>query len=153
MASVSGKDAVSLRLRQGLYLALLARLIQALSHPRMTVPLKKDWIDRCNEIIEVYFSKMDFSVAWLAREMGCSPDHVSRRYRAITGHRIMEVVHRRRIDHARRLLHDSDMNIAEIAWTCGFSQPSYFNRIFKKSIGMTPKDFRSGASHTRRRKK
>jgi transcriptional regulator GlxA family with amidase domain len=96
-------------------------------------------------MIEIYFCKIDFTVAWLAQQMGCSPDHISRRFRIHTGYRIMEMVHRLRIDHARHLLRDSDMNIAEIAWTCGYSQPSYFNRIFKIYAGMIPKDFRQKA--------
>ena len=144
MAAVTGRDPVSRRLRQGLYVALLARLIQGLRPGHHALPAKHDWMERCCEMIDIYFSKMDFSVTWLARELECTPDHVSRRYRAHTGHRVMEIVHRRRIDHARRLLQDSDMNIAEIAWTCGFSQTSYFDRIFKTLTGSSPKNFRRG---------
>ena len=33
-------------------------------------------------------------------------------------------------------------NIAEVAWTCGFSSPSYFIRVFKAYTGATPKAWR-----------
>ncbi len=144
IASVTGRDAVSRRLRQGLYLAMLARLIQGLAPSSLSPPPNDQWIMRCKEIIDIYFCKIDFSVAWLAQQMGCSPDHISRRFRAHTGYRIMEVVHRLRVDHARHLLRDSDMNIAEIAWACGYSQPSYFNRMFKAWAKTTPKELRHG---------
>ena len=153
MAGVSGNDAVSQRIRHGLYTAMLARILQALRPSRLAPPPPNDRLTRCNEMIEFYSCKMDFSVAGLARELGCSPDHISRRFRAHTGFRIMEAVHRRRIDQARHLLHDSDMNVAEIAWSCGFSQPSYFNRIFKTLTGTTPKAFREGSNSGRQTRK
>jgi len=147
MTAISGSDALSRRLRQTLYLALLVRLIQGLRPSGIAPPIQNSWIIRCREMIDVYYCKMDFSVTWLAGQMGCSPDHISRRFRAYTGYRIMEMVHRMRIDHARRCLQDSDMNIAEVAWACGYSQPSYFNHMFKKLAGTTPKEFRHGPDH------
>ena len=146
IAEVSGEDPTSKRLRLGLYVSLLARLIQGVCASDLTQLHRYDRIDRCKEMIAVHACKLDFSVAWLARELGCSPDHISRRFRENTGSRIMEAVHWRRIEHARQLLCTSDMNVAEIAWTCGFSQPSYFNRVFKALNGMTPKAFRRGAA-------
>ncbi|HEX4085772.1 MAG TPA: helix-turn-helix transcriptional regulator [Chthoniobacteraceae bacterium] len=135
-------DAISMRLRQGLYQALLARLIQCLT-PLPQLPCAgADLIDRCNEIIALSACRVDFSVAWLAGKLGRSPDHVSRGFRARTGRRIMETVHRRRIDEARRFLRESDMNIDEIGWACGFSRPSYFNYIFKRISGATPTAYR-----------
>jgi AraC-like DNA-binding protein len=143
IASISGTDAISRRLRKALYLAFLARLIQGLGPSKPAPPPKNDWILRCKELIETYFGKLDFSVAWLAQQMACSPDHVSRRFRNYTGYRIMEMVHRLRIDQAQKYLRGSNMNIAEIAWTCGYSQPSYFNRIFKSLLNTTPKEYRN----------
>ena len=145
MTEVSGKDPTSQRLKLGLYVSLLARLIQGVCASDLTQPHRYDRIDHCKEMIAVHACKLDFSVAWLAQELGCSPDHLSRRFRGHTGTRIMEAVHWRRIDHARHLLCTSDMNMAEIAWTCGFSQPSYFNRVFKALTGTTPKAFRRGS--------
>ncbi len=41
------------------------------------------------------------------------------------------------------MLVDTTKSISEICFECGFNNLSYFNRIFKKKKGMTPKIFRS----------
>jgi len=46
-----------------------------------------------------------------------------------------------RLDRAKELLVGSELKMQEIAVQVGY-QPTYFNRIFKKMEGMTPKDFR-----------
>ena len=40
------------------------------------------------------------------------------------------------------MLSTTDKNIAEIAASCGFGQQSYYNRLFLREYGMTPKAFR-----------
>jgi len=130
-------------LLRGLYQALLGRLLRGISPAGPRLNIRDELVERCVEMIDVHFARLDFSVIWLAQELRCSPDHISRRFRRATGLRLIEAVHRRRIGHARTLLRDSDMNVAEIAWACGFSQPSYFNRIFRAATGATPRHLRS----------
>ncbi len=102
-------------------------------HPLLRAPL---------ELIDVHFTRMDFSVLWLARELGCSADHLSRLFRRQAGLRLIHFVHRKRAEYAMHLLREADMNIAETAWACGFSQASYFNRVFRLQTGLTPVRFR-----------
>lgn len=52
-----------------------------------------------------------------------------------------------RINHALRLLADTDLNIAEIAFMCGFQNISNFNRQFKKRIHLTPCEYREEGKH------
>ncbi|TFV96090.1 AraC family transcriptional regulator [Algoriphagus kandeliae] len=47
-----------------------------------------------------------------------------------------------RINEAQKLLRESDLGIAEIAYQVGFENLSYFNRGFKKIAGITPKEWR-----------
>ncbi len=49
---------------------------------------------------------------------------------------------RQRIAHAKRLLQNSDSSITAIAFDCGFNSSSQFTNIFKKHIGITPKEYR-----------
>lgn len=47
-----------------------------------------------------------------------------------------------RISHACKLLHESDLNISEISYECGFFTLSNFNKLFKERIKMTPIQYR-----------
>jgi AraC-like DNA-binding protein len=47
-----------------------------------------------------------------------------------------------RIKHACQLLRQTDKNISEVAYACGFSDPKYFSRSFKQSMGVSPSDYR-----------
>jgi AraC-like DNA-binding protein len=47
-----------------------------------------------------------------------------------------------RISHACKLLHETDLNISEISYDCGFFTLSNFNKLFKERIKMTPVQYR-----------
>ena len=131
-------------LRQGLLLALLARLREGLEQATPAREVGPPLLRRSQELIETHYARLDFSVAWLARALGCSADHLSRLFRRHTGRRLVEFMHDRRVRQARRLLRESTMGVAEVAWACGYSRPSYFNRIFRARVHQTPRAFRVG---------
>ena len=130
------------QIRRGLYLAFLARLREGLTLGTVSEEGNHPLLRRCLELVDSHFTRMDFSVIWLARELGCSPDHLSRLFRRQAGQRLMQFIHQKRTKYAGHLLRESEMNIAETAWACGFSQPSYFNRIFRAYTGLSPHQFR-----------
>ena len=78
------------------------------------------------------------SVEWLARAAGCSPDHLARRFRAETGSTVVAWLTGERVAMARRLLREDRYQVAEVGWACGFAQASYFIRVFRARMGVTP---------------
>lgn len=46
-----------------------------------------------------------------------------------------------RINYAKRLLSESSTRVSDVAYRCGFSDPKYFSRCFKKLTGMLPKEY------------
>ena len=40
------------------------------------------------------------------------------------------------------MINDKEQNVSEIAYRCGFTDPKYFSRCFKKAEGCTPTEFR-----------
>jgi len=138
----TGKSRSGRVLRYAVYLALLIRLREGLDLDSQSQEENPSLLRRAQESIDTHFGRMDFSVKWLARELGCSPDHLSRCFRRQFGQRLIAFTHRKRTDYACRLLRESDMNIAETAWACGFSRPSYFDRIFRAYMGVSPREFR-----------
>ncbi|MBQ8171551.1 MAG: AraC family transcriptional regulator [Oscillospiraceae bacterium] len=51
-----------------------------------------------------------------------------------------------RIRRACALLRESGLPITEIAMRCGFGDSNYFSRAFRKEVGMTPSQYRSGCN-------
>lgn len=49
-----------------------------------------------------------------------------------------------RIRHACSMLRDSGLSVTEVAMRCGFSDPNYFSRIFRKYTGYSPTEFNGG---------
>ena len=84
------------------------------------------------------------SLAELAREVGVSPDHLTRRFRAAFGVRPGDFLRRRRVEEALRLMQDTPDSLADIALACGFADQSHFGRVFKRLHGVSPEHFRSG---------
>jgi AraC-like DNA-binding protein len=85
-----------------------------------------------------HLADLRLSVEWLARTAGCSPDHLARCFRAETGSTVVAWVTGERVALAQRLLLESKYQVAEVAWACGFAQPSYFIRVFRARTGVTP---------------
>jgi len=58
------------------------------------------------------------------------------------GINIGSLVQRKRLQEGQKEVAFTDKSIKEIAYDQGYSDPAYFNRLFKKKLGQTPKEFR-----------
>jgi len=79
----------------------------------------------------------------ISKIAGLSSNGFSRFFKQHTGLTFNEYVNKIRIEQATRLLCTTDDTISEIAYSCGFSSPQYFNRVFMKYMGMSPGKFRN----------
>ncbi len=78
----------------------------------------------------------------IARAMGCSRGHASRRFHDETGGTIQEYLTMRRIRQACELLLHSNATVREIAAQVGFSEYAWFITCFRKNMGKTPLQYR-----------
>jgi AraC family transcriptional regulator, transcriptional activator of pobA len=62
---------------------------------------------------------------------------------AVTGHNPVKMIHARIITEAKRNLIFGNLSVEQIAFSLGFSHPSYFTRFFGKEVGQTPGHFRT----------
>ncbi|MEO1536897.1 MAG: helix-turn-helix transcriptional regulator [Pseudomonadota bacterium] len=76
--------------------------------------------------------------------LGVTPTHLSRVCRKISGRPALDILTDRRHFEARRLLRDTNMQIAEVARKCGFTSAAYFTRAFRARSGQSPSEFRNG---------
>ncbi len=82
--------------------------------------------------------------AGLADRLGWSREHLNRQVRRHLGMTTMQLVTRRRLDHAARLLRHGDPAVQEVCHACGLDNLSHFYQIFRRRFGCTPAAFRAG---------
>lgn len=99
------------------------------------------------EFIEAHYNE-PLTVEQIAREICLSPSRLSHIIKDEFGTTLMDCISKVRIDKAKRLLDNGEISIAQIAQEVGFSDQSYFTKVFKKIEGCTPKIYRVRLSQT-----
>ncbi|HJR42007.1 MAG TPA: AraC family transcriptional regulator [Gemmatimonadaceae bacterium] len=84
----------------------------------------------------------NISLAKIARELGCSPEHLSRLFRRSFGLTPSRYAMWRRIEQAKRMLLAGTRPVSDIGIELGFSDASHFGRHFRAWTGVSPARFR-----------
>lgn len=84
----------------------------------------------------------DIHLDSIAHQFWVSPSYLSRQFKSKVGVNITRFITERRVQMAQKLLITSDLNITEIALRLGFKNANYFNTVFNKSQGMSPREYR-----------
>ncbi len=79
----------------------------------------------------------------IAQELGFSAKYLSRMFKETVGITITDYIHQVRMKQAKELLANSDLKITEIAEQVGIQSRTTFLRVFKKSEGLSPSDYRN----------
>jgi AraC family transcriptional regulator len=87
-------------------------------------------------------ASQELTLEVLAHQIGFSPYHFARLFRQATGETPHQRVRRERLAHAQRLLESSRLSLAEVAVESGFGDQSYFTRVFKGALRVTPAAYR-----------
>ncbi len=80
----------------------------------------------------------------LAAAVGVSERYLTRCFKHETGITPVVYLNRYRIRQACRLLEQGHMNITEVALACGFNDSTYFGKVFRAEMGISPRDFQRG---------
>ncbi|WP_199616352.1 helix-turn-helix domain-containing protein [Paenibacillus alkalitolerans] len=88
------------------------------------------------------YTNPDFSIQNMADHFSISISYASRYVKEQTGRNISDYVNQMRIDYARRLLKSEDCSLKEIVERIGYYDVSSFIRKFKKTVGVTPGEYR-----------
>ena len=84
----------------------------------------------------------DCTLESVAQHFNYSPSYLSRMIRQITGESFSELIQRYRLNMARKLLAETNMQIIQISEELGYRSVSYFNHLFKETYHMTPMEYR-----------
>ena len=100
----------------------------------------KIWKARC--YIQEH-SEEELSLTTVARFVKISPNHLSEKFKEVTGVKFVDYIARLRFAKACLLLQNPHLRISEIAFEVGFQSLSQFNRVFKKLSGQSPTEYRA----------
>lgn len=112
-------------------------------------PLLGITVTKFSEILREYFEKGEMekkglpTVNYMATQLHLSPKYLSDLLKQETGKTSLELIHLYVISEAKNLLIEGERSISEIAYQLGFENPPYFSRLFRKEVGMSPKEFKT----------
>ncbi len=117
------------------------------------------YVEQLRQFVEVLFSQREekivletqrmvreqgpekVTIHTLARNLKLSAGHLGRVYSRTTGQTLEEYLIRQRLEMGKRLLLDPRLQVAEVAYLCGFCNPAYFSSVFKKHMNCTPRAY------------
>ncbi|RYZ77919.1 MAG: AraC family transcriptional regulator, partial [Proteobacteria bacterium] len=94
------------------------------------------------KLLEQHF-KSEKSPEKYASRLNITAKHLNRINKEMVGETTSEIITKRVMLEARRMLIHSRSNLSEIAYELGFEDYAYFSKLFKKHNGISPLDFRS----------
>lgn len=105
-----------------------------------------DWVaggDPVKRAVLLLRERMDqpLDLSKIAKSVGVSPHHLSRRVRGETGMTLQQHLRRLRIGHACEALAGGRMNVTEAALEVGYQSLSHFAKAFREETGMSPRDW------------
>jgi AraC-like DNA-binding protein len=119
-------------------IALLRQIIDEASPSQDLDPL----VERARHFVTTHLTHQDLGVGWIADRVRCNADHLSHRFRQVTGETLLSLITERRMEVATLLLRQSSEGVAQVARSCGYRDPAYFSRVFRKRFGQSPREWR-----------
>ncbi len=102
-------------------------------------------INKIVEISEENFTDPDLSITTIAQTLAYNPKYLSHVFKEKTGTTYSEYLRSLRIKFAVSLFDHGIDSVKNVAILSGFSDPLYFSEVFKKNIGVSPKEYKKRA--------
>ena len=130
------------RALQALESGLLWMLVDLLDDEVPETGTDSNRIFQVKWLVHSHLSNPELSVAFLAEQMRVSSGYLSHLFGGGPDGSLIQYIHQQRVARAIEALGSNKLSVSEIAWACGFTDPGYFGRIFRKQTGMTPQAYR-----------
>jgi len=89
-------------------------------------------------------------IADLCETFGYGKSYLSKLFHEQCGETLINYTIRTKIDRAKQLIREGNMNFSQISELLHFDNPQYFSRVFKRVTGMTPREFKQSVNYNRR---
>ena len=98
----------------------------------------EEFLEKLHQLIERNLSNENYSIELLASDICLSRTQLFRKCKALTEVSPVELLRNTRLQKAQQLLAEGKGSIAEVAFSVGFADASYFTRCYKAFFGTTP---------------
>ncbi len=95
----------------------------------------------CQEWLREHFMKTD-AISHVVALAKIPERTLKRRFKTATGLSLIEYLQNIRVEHAKALLEHTETPVDEISVAAGYEDASFFRRLFKRSTGLTPSQYR-----------
>lgn len=103
----------------------------------------KYMLRKVQEYIDSNYEKENLSLNEVAGAVGVSANYLSAVFSQSMNRTFVEYVTDKRMEKAKKLLRDTDESSGEIATLVGYKDPHYFSFVFKKTQGISPREYRN----------
>lgn len=101
------------------------------------------FMHRLIEFVDENLGNSGIGVDDMASATATSRSSLNRKTKSLLGVTPADFLKEARMKRACQQLLDTTKGVNDIAYSCGFSDPKYFSKCFKASIGMSPSDYRN----------
>ncbi len=119
---------------------------ETMQNPAADVFLPRDQFDEviANRVIGFMKENLskNLSIDDICAVLHYNRSYIFRQFKKSTGYSVMSYFNKLKIDHAKRLLRETDLSVAAISESLGFESSNYFSKIFKKYSNYTPSTYR-----------
>ena len=106
-------------------------------------------MNRVIEYIHKNYHQVELSLKTVARDNNISYHYLSHLFKQEMSCSFSQYLNQLRLDVATRLLQNRGLSVGEVAYACGYEDPGYFCKVFKKQFQMTPLAFRESSPRSR----
>lgn len=100
-----------------------------------TIRAVVDYIDEC------FYEEITLSN--LSEKYHIESSYLSKLFKKETGYNLIYHLARKRIEKARELIGENNLSLTEISFSVGYDDYNYFNKVFRKLEGISPREYRS----------
>lgn len=130
---------------ESIFKTVLLNIIK-LSDANRSLQRKQEVAISFKQLVYLEFFKQK-SVTFYADKLAVSTNYLNRCVSTVFKKSAKQVILDVAIMHSQLLLTETNRTIATIAYDLDFEDPSYFARLFKKLVGITPSEYRMNSNH------
>ena len=123
-------------------LVWLSRYLQPQAAHSPAVSNDRERIEPARQFIEQHY-RQNIALAQISRICGMSVSSFTAQFKEAVGKSFLDYKQELQIRHACELLAETDRKVLDIAYEAGFNDISFFNKTFRKHMGISPREYRS----------